>query len=95
MKFIFLSFLKIGCIIDSNLNYYFMYKNFKRIRLLGAKLLAKIKLQFPNAESNFVCTSHSQEYIGYWSIFGSKCNSLNERKEIKSIHNNGFEIDWF
>jgi hypothetical protein len=46
---------------DSNLNDHPKFQNFKKIRLLGAKLLPKIKLELSNAELSFVYTSHSQE----------------------------------
>jgi hypothetical protein len=48
-------------VVDSNLNDNSKFQNFKKIRILGAKLLAKIKLELSNAEVSFVHTSHSQE----------------------------------
>jgi hypothetical protein len=62
MKFNFFKFSENQlCLIDSNLNDHPKFQNFKKIRLLGAKLSAKIKLELSNAEVSFVCTSHSQE----------------------------------
>jgi hypothetical protein len=49
------------CLIDSNSNDHSMFQNFKKIRLLRAKLLAKIKLELLNAELSFVYTLHSRE----------------------------------
>jgi hypothetical protein len=49
------------CLTDSNLNDHSKFQNFKKISLLGAKLLAKIKLELSNVEVSFVYTSHSQE----------------------------------
>jgi hypothetical protein len=49
------------CLTDSNLNDHSKFQHFKKIRLSGAKLLAKIKLELSNAEVSFVYTSHSQE----------------------------------
>jgi hypothetical protein len=48
--------------------------------------LVKIKLELANAKGSSVYTSHSQEYIGHWSITGPKWNSLNERKETERQH---------
>jgi hypothetical protein len=47
--------------------------------------LAKIKLELANAEASSVYTSHSQEYIGYWSTVDPKWNSLNEGEEILTM----------
>jgi hypothetical protein len=60
MKKIFLTFQKICCVTGSNLNVHCKYQNYKKIRLWGTKLLAKIKLEFANAEISFVYTSHLQ-----------------------------------
>jgi hypothetical protein len=48
-------------VINSNLHDHSKFQHFKKIRLLGAKLLAKIKLEFSNAEVSFFYTSQSQE----------------------------------
>jgi hypothetical protein len=37
------------CLTDSNLNDHSKFQNFKKIRLLGARLLAKIKLELSDA----------------------------------------------
>jgi hypothetical protein len=42
------------CPTDSNLNDHSKFQHFKKIRLLGAKFLAKIKLDVSNAEVSFV-----------------------------------------
>jgi hypothetical protein len=45
------------CVIDSNLNYS-KRQAFGKIRLLGAQILAKIKLEMANAQVSFVYSSH-------------------------------------
>jgi hypothetical protein len=42
------------CLIDSNLNDHSKFQNVNKKRLLGAKLLTKIKLELSNAEVSFV-----------------------------------------
>jgi hypothetical protein len=78
-----------NCLYDTdfNLSDHSRYKNFKKIRLLGTKLLAKIKLELTKADVIFVYTSHSYEYIGYWSIADPNWNSSSERKVIGYIKN--------
>jgi hypothetical protein len=63
-----------------NLNDHSKYQNFKKIHLLGTKLLVKIKLELANAEVCFVYTSHSQKYTGYLSTVDPKQNSLKQKK---------------
>jgi hypothetical protein len=48
-------------LIDFSLNDHSKFKKSKKIRLLGAKLLAKLKLELSNAEVTFVYISHSRE----------------------------------